>query len=430
MQSSVIRASLYAGRKPSGRLGLPLGDFVRFLQTLSPLTVDALFRERPGVGFSLDFCVGFRKGHSWAAALLQDALIRAEFELGFDFEAGVAETPLSIGPDVPAAELVSEDASLPSGKPVAAPLPIVGAAARLLGLGRDRETDVGYRLRLVRRSSDPGRARELVPALAELDLASGRGASLKNELRATLELVRGEGWLAREQIYVAREVPEERYLVEEVIRDELREGLGGLASDVADLRWAGSETDYDMASLSGFVGACRESSYLTRVFETIVPFEEDGRLQRIVSESGERKSAQVPNGDYAFISYAHGEAEYARAVLESLQDEGIRCWSDHQLQTGSVWDEELENRIRECGVLIACVSDSYQNSRVCKRELKFADLMGKPVLPVAAKSWTWGPGLQMMFQELQVTTAKSAQDLSAFAERARNVAPQIVGSAL
>jgi hypothetical protein len=70
--------------------------------------------------------------------------------------------------------------------------------------------------------------------------------------------------------------------------------------------------------------------------------------------------------------------------------------------------------------MIACVSPAYEESRYCRREIKFADLLGKPILPVAHRPYRWGPGLAFLFQERQIlllTDESGSEHLGASAKR-------------
>ena len=67
--------------------------------------------------------------------------------------------------------------------------------------------------------------------------------------------------------------------------------------------------------------------------------------------------------------------------------------------------------IRDAFAFIACVSENYQDSRMCRREIKYADSLGKSIVPVSQTEWAWGEGLRMMFQELQVLDLNQGAEL-------------------
>lgn len=63
--------------------------------------------------------------------------------------------------------------------------------------------------------------------------------------------------------------------------------------------------------------------------------------------------------------------------------------------------------ISNSSILMACLSPDYQSSKYCRREIKFADLIGKPIIPIAQKPITWADGLRFSFQELQICALTS-----------------------
>ena len=109
-------------------------------------------------------------------------------------------------------------------------------------------------------------------------------------------------------------------------------------------------------------------------------------------------------GSYVFLSYARADRAFAQQVVERLTQAGLKVWYDTGIEPGTAWDDTLEQRIRGACAVVACVSSSFEQSRWCTRELKFADLLGKTIVPVAAQPWTWGEGLQLMFQSLQIAS--------------------------
>ena len=172
----------------------------------------------------------------------------------------------------------------------------------------------------------------------------------------------------------------------------------------------------------------RNADFLDRLFHRIVPSDAGQYVITKSLDEARRIRRDVVRGDYAFISYAHTNAEFFKILLRELNTVGVRCWYDINIEAGSRWDEELEDRIRNAGVLIACMSDDYQESKYCKRELKFADLLDKTILPIAPSRWTWGPGLQMMFQELQVAFLDGGRGFTDFRRTLESVAPQVFHS--
>jgi hypothetical protein len=175
---------------------------------------------------------------------------------------------------------------------------------------------------------------------------------------------------------------------------------------------------------SADVQQARDARYLDRVIETIVPSRADSPLPMPV-----KRPVPSVEGDYVFISYAHADREYGLRLIDLLSESGVRAWWDKGIEAGTVWDEELERRIRDAGAVVVCLTASYEQSRYCTRELKFADLKGKRILPIASNPWTWGEGLQLMFQELQVSVFEDGKGFPAFRDALRAAAPGVFADA-
>lgn len=67
------------------------------------------------------------------------------------------------------------------------------------------------------------------------------------------------------------------------------------------------------------------------------------------------------------------------------------------LRWGVKWKTEIEQLILHCDALIALISPSYFNSRMCIQELKFAINAGKKILPIYYRNCN--NGLNSTFKE-------------------------------
>ena len=155
-----------------------------------------------------------------------------------------------------------------------------------------------------------------------------------------------------------------------------------------------------------------------------------GAKSLAVRTTGDRPGESVqhraaPNAPFAFLSYSHRDAEQALSVAKALRDRGVTIWYDKYIGAGDTWDETLESRIREAAALVAFVSEHYDRSRYCRREIKFADLLKKPILPVAGAPHSWGEGLQFMFQELQVHDISGDENLAELYAQLQHAVPGV-----
>ncbi len=113
---------------------------------------------------------------------------------------------------------------------------------------------------------------------------------------------------------------------------------------------------------------------------------------------------------YLFLSYAHADEEATQEVIALLDRAGIRVWYDTGLVGGSHWDSQLEDRILKAAGVVCLVTDRYVASRICQRELKFADVLGKPLLVLTDPDVRLGEGLHMILASLQYID-RTAPDL-------------------
>ena len=188
----------------------------------------------------------------------------------------------------------------------------------------------------------------------------------------------------------------------------------------ADFWTVGRDAPVVPASPAAAIQRARTVDFPDQLLEAVAPSRNDKVLA-----VPQRSALPVSDGDYVFVSYAHANRDYGEQVIARLRDAGVRVWFDAGIQPGTVWDEELESRIRCAGAVVVCLTAHYEQSRYCTRELKFADLLAKPILPVAPTPWVWGSGLQLMFQELQVASFDQGRGFVALRDALRMAAPQV-----
>lgn len=169
----------------------------------------------------------------------------------------------------------------------------------------------------------------------------------------------------------------------------------------------------------------RAPGFVEELFEAIAP----SAIETSATLPVAPPLPQAVAGDYVFVSYAHADRDYGHQIIARLQQAGIRVWFDAGIEPGTVWDAALESRLRESGAVVACLTAAYESSRYCTREIKFADLLAKPILPIARQAWVWGSGLQLMFQELQVAAFNDGAGFGALHAALKRAAPQVFLSA-
>ena len=84
-----------------------------------------------------------------------------------------------------------------------------------------------------------------------------------------------------------------------------------------------------------------------------------------------------------FISYSQKDKEIAQGVAHFLEVHGIRCWLDYRdIGVGELWAETIKNAIRNSTVVIAILTEHYNNSPSCENEIELAVRWSKPIIPI------------------------------------------------
>lgn len=321
--------------------------------------------------------------------------------------------------------LTPDDAQLPGGQWFALPASLQDAAVDLFRHAAANGLQVGLRIELTARAADAALARQLIPALAAV-ATRRRQPAIEAALGAAIAVTRRSGWSARETLHLAADGAGAggEWLGRLVLRR-----LQSAADFLPDDYW--SLVDAAQSAPSGLspgtqVQRARAADCIDDLFELIAP---SLNHDVMASPAAPPMSAAV-DGDYVFVSYAHVDREYGNEVIQRLRDAGVRVWFDAGIGPGTVWDETLEQRIRDAGAVVVCLTAGYEGSRYCTRELKFADLLAKPILPIAPTAWVWGKGLQLMFQELQVAAYEQGRGFGPLRDALRDAAPRVFGPAV
>jgi hypothetical protein len=129
---------------------------------------------------------------------------------------------------------------------------------------------------------------------------------------------------------------------------------------------------------------------------------------------------------FVFVSYAHEDRDRIDTLLNEISQSGVCLWMDTAIDVGEEWDTRLETQLIECAALIAFVSDGYVDSKHCRRELKFADALDKPILAASFVKRPLSGGLGYIFASLQFIAIDDVNAASALIHAIRLRAPQAI----
>ncbi|MEO8828917.1 toll/interleukin-1 receptor domain-containing protein [Lapillicoccus sp.] len=108
-----------------------------------------------------------------------------------------------------------------------------------------------------------------------------------------------------------------------------------------------------------------------------------------------------------FLSYTRDDREVVLELDRNLQKSHNSTWMDQRLDGGQEWWEEVLRQIREADALILCLTPNVLESVASLEEVKYAQQLGKPVLPVMLKK-TPADVLPANLARLQVVDATEA----------------------
>jgi predicted ATPase len=83
-----------------------------------------------------------------------------------------------------------------------------------------------------------------------------------------------------------------------------------------------------------------------------------------------------------FVSYSSLDKDAATRLTEDLQDAEEQVWLDERLGGGEAWWRAILEQIRGCEVFIFALSQNSLQSKPCQAELRYAQDLGLPILPV------------------------------------------------
>ena len=149
----------------------------------------------------------------------------------------------------------------------------------------------------------------------------------------------------------------------------------------------------------------------------------------MTSETSLKYRIAAYRGDepYAFVSYAHEDAEVVFAELAALTEQGVRVYYDEGIHPGHTWHDALAKAIEQCAVFVLFVTARSVASRNCQRELAFALDNDKPVVAVHLEDTELPSGLRLAIGDCQAII-RSRFDEGRYRERVLAAIREHVGT--
>lgn len=99
---------------------------------------------------------------------------------------------------------------------------------------------------------------------------------------------------------------------------------------------------------------------------------------------------------HIFISYRHGDGDFAAALREQLRGAGFEVWLDTDLQAGDQWREGIDQAIRDALALIVVMTPAAKASEYVTYEWACAWGAGVKVIPILLEPTTLHPRLETL----------------------------------
>jgi hypothetical protein len=107
-------------------------------------------------------------------------------------------------------------------------------------------------------------------------------------------------------------------------------------------------------------------------------------------------------GRYLFVSYKRADAARIAPILGVVRALGYQIWYDDGIPGGSEWDAVIEERLKNADGVLMFLSREAVLSKYVRREVKFADMIAKPILTVRLENAQLSHGLQMLLTNYQM----------------------------
>src|SRR5438874_5341165 len=110
---------------------------------------------------------------------------------------------------------------------------------------------------------------------------------------------------------------------------------------------------------------------------------------------------------HVFISYKHGDGDFAEILVSKIKDAGFDVWideDDDKLPPGANWRDEIDRAIKDAFALIVIMTPEARISEYVTYEWGFAQGAEVTVIPIMLKPTKLHPRLEM-FQYLDFTTS-------------------------
>lgn len=98
---------------------------------------------------------------------------------------------------------------------------------------------------------------------------------------------------------------------------------------------------------------------------------------------------------FIFVSYSHRDSDRVLPIIKNLHDKHYRIWYDQGIEAGANWPEVIASHLSRASFVLFMVSNNFQSSQNCMREVNFAVDGEIPMASLFLESMELPPGLKM-----------------------------------
>ena len=114
---------------------------------------------------------------------------------------------------------------------------------------------------------------------------------------------------------------------------------------------------------------------------------------------------------YIFVSYSHKDKDIVYPFISELMNRGYRVWYDDGIHLSEEWPEVIAERLFRAESVIFFLTQSFCDSKNCKREVNFAVDKEKDMFAIYLESVELSLGLQMQLGTVQSVVWDSGKNI-------------------
>jgi hypothetical protein len=112
-------------------------------------------------------------------------------------------------------------------------------------------------------------------------------------------------------------------------------------------------------------------------------------------------TAYTGDEPFAFVSYAHRDAEAVYPEIQRLDLMGYRIWYDEGIDPGNEWPEEVASSLKRSTQFIVFVTQRAIESRNVRNEINYASSENKSVMVVFLQPTELSEGMKLQIGTVQ-----------------------------